>query len=49
MKSIKQEFKNIFKRKFKDMNDVLFQRFEAGILGNKNKITFTEEQFSPLS
>jgi len=37
MKSIKQEFKNTFKNKFKDMNDVLFQSFEAGILGNKNK------------
>lgn len=25
------------------MSDVLFQRFEVGILGNKNKTTFTEE------
>lgn len=41
---MKQEFKITFKNKFKDMNDVLFQRFEAGILGNKNKATFTEEQ-----
>ena len=32
MKPVKQEFKNLFNQKFKDMGDVFLSNLEAGIL-----------------
>lgn len=44
----KQEFKAFFKKKFKDMGDVLFNNFGSGILNNDIKTSFTEEETDGL-
>ncbi|KKN10676.1 hypothetical protein LCGC14_1034190 [marine sediment metagenome] len=48
MTPIKQKFKILFKKKFKDMSDVLFSNFKAGILINNNNATFIEEEIDGL-
>ncbi len=48
MKPEKQEFKTLFAKKFKDMEDVLFNNFSAGILSNDNKVNFVEDKIDGL-
>lgn len=39
-----QEFKTVFKKKFKDMRDLFLQGLEGGIIQKKMMTTFTEDE-----
>ncbi len=44
MTNTNKQFKTMFKEKFRDMRDILLQRFEVGIVQNESKAIFTEDE-----